>query len=377
MAVRRAPEPPPLAPESAAPRSALDAAEDARDIRLPIVVQNVEAHLNFERFIVSAAATLLAVRIYLEATGYPQVGGNGLHIAHMLWGGLLLVVALLMSITLLGRQTRIVAAVVGGAGFGLFIDELGKFITSDNNYFFRPAIPLIYAIFVLIYLGYLAVLDRIRPSPEAALPQAIDLIEGGVIDGLSHADWIRARNLLLQSDAMHPLTPLLLTALDDIEERRDVRESLVARLLDRLQRGYRWLIRQQWFFLLVLALATAHTLASIVDVAVRAATLERELSPWSADVIRAAAQVISAAMIVIGLIRWRTSSRLGAYRWFKRGVLVSLLAVQVLSFYVAQLQATWGLLTDLLLLGSLNFAISQEAAANDRRVVAEPAPVSR
>ncbi|HEU5432392.1 MAG TPA: hypothetical protein VFU81_12060 [Thermomicrobiales bacterium] len=371
MAASRSPE----APSAPLPHEV--GAATARRIRLPVFVQNTEAHLNFERFIVSAAASLLAVRIYLEATGFPQVGGGGLHIAHMLWGGLLLVVALLSAITLLGRQVRIVAAVVGGAGFGIFIDEIGKFITSDNNYFFRPAIPLIYAIFVLIYLGYLAALDRLRPSPEAALPQAIDLIEGGVIDGLSHADWIRARNLLLRSNIDHPLTPLLLTALDDIEERRDVRQSAASRLLDALQRRYRWLIRQQWFFLVVLAVATVHTLASVADVAVRAATLEHELSFWSADVIRAAAQLVSAAMIVTGVIRWKASSRLTAYRWFKRGVLVSLLAVQVMSFYVAQIAAVWGLLTDLLLLGSLNFAISQETAGVGRPPNAEPTPLSR
>jgi hypothetical protein len=370
MAAQRSPATP--APEA---RSA-EIQPPASAERRSSLVQNAEAHLNFERFIVSAAASLLTVRIYLAATGYPQVGGNGLHIAHMLWGGLLLVAAVLMAITLLGRQVRIVATVVGGVGFGIFIDELGKFITSDNNYFFRPAVPLIYTIFLLIYLGYLALLDRLKPSPAAALPQAIDLIEGGVIDGLSHADWVRARNLLLRSDAGNPLTPLLLTALDDIEERRVAPRSGAARLLDALQQGYRRLIRQQWFFLVVLAIATAHSLYSVGDVAIRAATLERELSPWSADVIRAGAQLVSAAMIVFGLVRWKRSSRLDAYRWFKRGVLVSLLAVQVMSFYVAQIQAVWGLLTDLLLLGSLNFAINQETAGVARRSGTGPTPLN-
>jgi hypothetical protein len=380
MSARRSPEAPPSpVPHDAdvAAPMAVAPSEQPSIIRLPPFVQNTEAHLNFERFIVSAASSLLAVRTYLAATGYPQVGGNGLHIAHMLWGGFLLVAALLLAITVLGRQVRIISAVVGGIGFGIFIDELGKFITSDNNYFFRPAIPLIYTIFVLIYLGYLAALDRMRPSPEAALPQAIDLIEGGVIDGLSHADWIRARNLLLRSNVDHPLTPLLLTALDDIEERRDVRQSAASRLLDALQRRYRWLIRQQWFVLVVLAVATAHSLWSVADVVVSSAKLERELSLWSADAIRAAAQLVSAAMIVIGAIRWKTSSRLAAYRWFKRGVLVSLLAVQVMSFYVAQIEAVWGLLTDLALLGALNFAINQESQAPGRHPDVEPTPLSR
>ncbi len=37
--------------------------------------------------------TVIATRVYLELTGYPQLGNSVLHIAHALWGGLLLIIA--------------------------------------------------------------------------------------------------------------------------------------------------------------------------------------------------------------------------------------------------------------------------------------------
>ena len=42
-----------------------------------------------EAFIIIAIATILITRLYLQLTGYPQVGGGDLHIAHALYGGAL------------------------------------------------------------------------------------------------------------------------------------------------------------------------------------------------------------------------------------------------------------------------------------------------
>ncbi|MGX7679029.1 hypothetical protein ACSMXN_09020 [Jatrophihabitans sp. DSM 45814] len=106
----------------------------------------------FELFLFTAVATVLVVRTALAVTGYPQVGGGGLHVAHVLWGGLLMGVAIVIVEILPGTRVRVRAAFIGGIGFGLFIDEIGKFLTKDVNYFFRPAVAIIYATFVFGYL---------------------------------------------------------------------------------------------------------------------------------------------------------------------------------------------------------------------------------
>ena len=105
-----------------------------------------------ERFLVSGIVSVLVIRWALALTGYPKLGGGGLHIAHMLWGGLLMLTAITLSLAFLGARVQRLSALLGGVGFGVFIDELGKFLTRDNNYFFRPTVGLIYAIFIILYL---------------------------------------------------------------------------------------------------------------------------------------------------------------------------------------------------------------------------------
>src|SRR5919202_2250372 len=90
------------------------------------LVRHVEAGGFLETFLVAAVVAVLGIRFYLEMTGYPQIGGGGLHIAHMLWGGLLMVAALVLALAFLGRWVLHAAAILGGVGFGTFIDELGK-----------------------------------------------------------------------------------------------------------------------------------------------------------------------------------------------------------------------------------------------------------
>ena len=100
-------------------------------------VRRIDAINQFEVFFVAAVATILTVRAVLAATGWPQLGGGKIHFAHLLWGGLGMLIAIILLIAMEGRLWNVLGAPAGGIGFGLFIDELGKFITSDNDYFFR------------------------------------------------------------------------------------------------------------------------------------------------------------------------------------------------------------------------------------------------
>ncbi len=79
--------------------------------------------------------TVTLIRLFLAITGYPQLGWGELHIAHVLWGGLALFSAVLLALVLTNRWAYSLSAILAGVGVGLFIDEVGKFITQSNDYF--------------------------------------------------------------------------------------------------------------------------------------------------------------------------------------------------------------------------------------------------
>jgi hypothetical protein len=141
-------------------------------VRSPVKRQSAEHYLRI--MLLSFAGSISLTRLFLELTGYPQIGGGPLHIAHLLWGGLLLFIAALLPLIFANRWVYTTGALLSGIGVGLFIDEVGKFITQNNDYFFPPAAPIIYTFFLIIVLVYLRVR---RPTKEDARLEMYNALE--------------------------------------------------------------------------------------------------------------------------------------------------------------------------------------------------------
>src|SRR4029079_11778804 len=56
--------------------------------------------------------TVAVTRVYLEWSDYPQIGNAELHIAHALWGGLLLFLSILLTLIVANRWALSLSAVL-------------------------------------------------------------------------------------------------------------------------------------------------------------------------------------------------------------------------------------------------------------------------
>ena len=161
-------------------------------LRTPVPRQGSDRYL-LETLLAFAASVGLT-RLFLELTGYPQLGGGGLHIAHVLWGGLLLFVASLVPMLWANRWVYDVGAILAGLGVGLFIDEVGKFITASNDYFFPAAAPIVYAFFLMTVVLYQRVRKPRRRQLRDELYHALDSFQEWLDRDLDRRERARLRS---------------------------------------------------------------------------------------------------------------------------------------------------------------------------------------
>jgi hypothetical protein len=155
-------------------------------LRRPVRREGAERYLFVT--LVSFAGTVIGTRWFLSLTGFPQIGGGDLHVAHALWGGVALFAAAILPILLAGRAVYLASAALAGIGIGLFIDEVGKFITAENDYFYPAAAPIIYATFLLAVLVWIRARSQEDPDPRSQLLTALELFEESVEGDLQAAE---------------------------------------------------------------------------------------------------------------------------------------------------------------------------------------------
>jgi hypothetical protein len=302
-------------------------------------LRSTDVAARLDTFLVCAIAAVLGNRFFLVLTGYPQLGNGTLHISHAIWGALMMAIAIIFAISYLPPYTRTFVAFLGGAGFGWFIDELGKFITRKVNYFFEPTIALIYITFVVMYLVFRSV--QHRPfGPDEAVLNALEALKSASLGSLD--DHTRRQAIaLLDSTAPHePLAGDVRALLLDVPALPARRPTWFSRTRESMHRHYLAFTKSRSFALIVDTILLLFAFVKVtfaIGIAFDHQKI-RGFVEWATVVSTLAAGVL----IVIGAVRL-PRSRVSALGWFERGLLVEILVTQVFVFQQRQLAGLLGL----------------------------------
>ena len=328
-----------------------------------LIVERDEAETYLLLSLVSFAATVIGVRFFLQVTGYPQVGGSTFHIAHLLWGGLALFIAVLLILILDNPRALKVAAILSGIGIGLFIDEVGKFITQSNDYFFPAAAPIIYGFFLLTVVLYLIIRKPEPGYPPRAMVRALEDLQDVIYKEFETEDLeqLHAR-LKLASQSSRPYIAQMAMALQGYVEQTElpVREDkpgwwkrLTTRIkawsLQQGERKHRLLIVAG---LIVIALTSISLIGGLIWVAVSPTTTARSFlldllaeaenasvdshTLYLARLFLETAVGLMAIIAIIILIRGHIRKGI---TFALTAVILALTAIQLLTFYLDQFTA--------------------------------------
>lgn len=322
-----------------------------------------------EIFLISAVTTVLLNRLFLAATGYPQIGGHTLHISHMLWGGLLMLVALTLLFSFIGARIEKLSSLIGGIGFGLFIDELGKFITQDNDYFFKPTIGLIYAIFIIMYFAFAWISKNARLSQREYELNALRRFEEVVINDLDPVERNQLLELLKKSDANSPVVGELTKVLQHVKPVKRPQPNLFQKVLAFLDKTYTGFWKLPAARNLISLLLIIQALSFVVTVGVAlfkdfdtsiGISASNDAYANNLLICEFVSSLVASGFAVAGAIKL-LSSRVEAYELFRTSILINLLLTNFFMFTRVEFAALPSFFINLAILGGLRYASYEES----------------
>ncbi len=330
----------------------------------PITAYSADHHS--ESFLVSAIVTVLLTRFFLELTGYPQLGGSELHIAHVVWGGLLMGAAMLILVTFMGDRPKALASIIGGVGFGLFVDELGKYVTHDNDYFFKPTALLLYALFLSLWLLVRSIRVRRRLGQLAAQANTLELLQEGLLYGFNRYERAELKQQLSSLDGnvvMNKTLSELARQIQTHARRDDI--GLYRRISQTTLTYYRQLVGRPLFRRILYSVFFVQVLLAIVSIAnfvgdvSSSNRIDIEDALTRSNIGQLIGTILYGGFVSVGMW-WLRTDRMRAYTFIRRGLLLNLFITQFFAFYRLQFVAVFSLLLNLALLGAIQYLMTLE-----------------
>jgi hypothetical protein len=281
--------------------------------------------------------------------------------------------ALILLLAYLGRTSRRWAALFGGVGFGTFIDEVGKFVTRDNDYFYRPAVALIYVVFVLAYVAMRSIHRRREPTGEEYVVNALQALEESALRDLQREERERALHYLARAKPGDQLAQGLTGVIRGLHEVPSRPPGRMERATAELLRRYRRLTTRPAFWPALVLFFIGQVIVKLLHVgilvlypeagaslAARLAFMSRRIDDYALpEWLQLVSSLLSALFVVAGIIALR-HSRQSALRLFQRSILISVFVTQVFMFYRSQWDALVVLAFNLLVLLALGYMRAHE-----------------
>lgn len=256
----------------------------------------------------TGVATVLVIRLWLKITNNMSIGSGEWHIAHVLFGGIMMVGAMIMEMSWYGGQIKKWATILFGVGVGFFIDEIGKFLSKDNDYFFQPAVMMIYVFFVGVYLFY----------------RHLKKIEGRDIRALE-LDKLEAK----------------------IDENMGIKPGYV-----RLERVWGWAKKQAYYGFfkkrvvlnVLILVAIVYIAGGITDIiTILPKFRQYNLNQYRMFYFKSVTDGLTAVLFTLGLWRVARKKRVRGINFFQYGLLVNIFLGSVFKFYLDQVSAVFSL----------------------------------
>lgn len=328
-----------------------------------IFIRNIQADIYLENFLVSGVVSVFLIRIFLAVTDYPIIGGGSYHIAHMLWGGFFMMAALIILFSFLSQRAALLASVLGGIGFGAFIDELGKFVTSDNNYFFQPTIALIYIIFVLIFL-----ISRFIPryqeiSQREYLVNAIEMIKESAIDDFDVEEERRAEEYLSKCDPSNPIVQALTKLVTSLEVVREPSPNIFTKFRYQLRRLYYRVASSGKILNGIIIFLAAQTVWTFFHSVM---LFQQHLFLPFSELGQLYSSILSGSFVLIGLFVLKFS-KFEAYRYFRLSLLITILLTEFFSLMKPSWYVILSLVMNVAVLLIINYAMTRDKKSKRRK----------
>ena len=268
--------------------------------------------------------------------------------------------SIILLFSFLNTRVVTIAAILGGVGFGTFIDELGKFITRDNNYFFEPTVAIMYVIFILLFFAFRLIEREKKISQEEYLSNAFELTREVILEDAGEETKERAQEMLENIDAKNSAAMYLGKILSEVDLRKEKATfDEIAR--QKLDMFYRKIVKHKYFNFIIILIVIAVSIANLYkssDFITRYLTAGK-LSSSFIDMGQFLSSALAVSFSILGFF-WIKKSRVMAYIRFKDSIYISIFLTQFFDFYDNQFGAVFILIVNLVALWIVEYAIFEE-----------------